>query len=171
MFPLHKAPRGLLELLRLRTGGEQPNEFDPRLIGVVEAGGFYGADILNVTNGVATTGAVPNLAKILTPAANQVGSAFRLRAIAGRLTVGAAAFTAGGYWEVGITLGPTATNVTLGNGQFGVAVATAQIGFGVDCDLVLEGRWSLYSVVNGTAAGADHQLTCVGLVEPYLLNS
>lgn len=166
-FALHKAPRGLLELFRLRNFGTGPQEFESSVQPVVDVSNFYGADLLGVTTALPTVGGTPNLAEIV-PLTN--APAWRLRGLAGRLTVGAAPFTAGGVMEIGITLGPANTNITLQTVAFGIAAAAAQIGVGVECNLVLENRWSLYAVVNGTAAGVDHSLLCMGLVEPLTLN-
>lgn len=56
MFPLHKAPRGLLELFRLRTLGQQPAQFAEHVSPVVDTTDFYGVDLV-VTNAQQTSGA------------------------------------------------------------------------------------------------------------------
>lgn len=58
-FPLHKAPSGLLELLRLRTLGGQPNQFSEQLIGTIHANEFYASDLLRSGNQTGTAGAFP----------------------------------------------------------------------------------------------------------------
>lgn len=59
ILPLSKTPRGLLELLRLRTGGKNPDEVSGTLVATIESGGFYGADLQTVTAGGPTVQAYP----------------------------------------------------------------------------------------------------------------
>jgi hypothetical protein len=57
-FPLHKSPKGLLELFRLRTLGAQPSQFGEAIAPVVDVDEFYSSDLLrtelsNVTGALA----------------------------------------------------------------------------------------------------------------------
>ena len=84
MFPLSKAPDFLLSLLRLRTLGGQPNQFNEALLPVVESTEFYGSNLL-------VTGASPNAVQAF-PAnvVGDVGTTSRYLGLGGIVTLGAA---------------------------------------------------------------------------------
>lgn len=160
---LQKPPRGLLELMRLRQGGKQPTQFSDTVVPVLEVGAFYGSDLLLATSGAPTIGALNNLTEDLVFSAT-----LRVHAISGRLIVGAAAVTAGGYIQVGL-ISDSQLRISLGGVAFGVAAAGSFVEFGcpVPGGPVLPSGWGVYARVTGTAAGADHDLDVTTLVENY----
>jgi len=57
-FPLHKSPRGLLELFRLRTLGANPPQFGDQIVPMVEVSEFYAFDLKTCSGSSPTTGAI-----------------------------------------------------------------------------------------------------------------
>lgn len=162
-MPLQKSPKGLLQLFRLRDGGQQPTLFGNCVEPSADVRDFYAADLLTNTNGAPTVGGPPNLTETLV-----LGVDARVRALGAQLTVGAAAFTAGLYLEWGyIVGGAAAPAITVGSAFLGVAVAGAIIGAGTPLDIVLPAGTTFFARVNGTAAGADHSLLVNATIENY----
>jgi len=87
VFQLHKAPRFLIDLLRLRTQGGQPNQFGSQVIPIVDTTRMYGADMQLSSSAASGATAVP-----ATVTFTIVNEATYL-AVAGEFTVGAAAGT------------------------------------------------------------------------------
>lgn len=162
-MPLQKAPKGLLELFRLRDGGRQPTMFGDVVEPSADVKDFYAADLLTTTTGAPTVGALTNLTETLV-----LGVAARVRGLGGQLTVGAAAVTAGGFLEVGWFI-PTQgqPSMSMGSMSFGVALPAQNIGYGVPLDIVLPAGSVIYSRAGGTAAGVDHSLLVMALIENY----
>lgn len=162
---LDKGPVGLLEQFRLRTLGQQPTEFGEGVAPSADVRDHYGADLLLVLT-ASTTGAPLSLTRSI-----NLVNPVRLRAIAGQLTVGAAAFTAGLYIEFGVLVrtfsGTGVIAIPFGSQSYGVAAATQVIAAGTHCDIILPAGSQLYARIGGTAAGADHTLECRGLMENY----
>lgn len=160
-FPLHKAPRGLLELFRLRTLGAQPAGFAETVQPVVEVGGFYAPDILITSNGTAAVGALANLTANLTLSADLL-----LYALSAELLIGAAAATnVSGFAAVRIQTAGVQVNCQLASRFFPAIPAGGRVGFGVPLGypLMLRAGTVLRATVVGTAAGADHTLNVQGL--------
>lgn len=165
-WPLQKSPFGLLEALRLRTQGNQPDEFSNTVGGSYDVRDAYGADLLLTQFAASAAGALSGR-----NVTNVHGAPLRLRGISAHLTVGAAAVTAGGYLECGIiqrTLSSASgVLVPFAFGAFGVAAAGATLAVGVPCDILLPAGITLYAKANGTAAGADHVVNVQYLFEDY----
>lgn len=92
-FKLAQAPRGLLELFKLKTDGHQPNQFSEVVSPVVDVTDFYAADSL--LNGFvnAGAGALPRSAST-----TAFGSAVRVHGMEALLAIGAGALAGGMYW-------------------------------------------------------------------------
>lgn len=88
-FPLHKAPRGLLEIFRLRTLGAQPNLFAELVQPVTDVTDFYGVDTLVEVNenSVAPGTIIDGLTSVPAEFAR------RLIAVSGAVVIGANAGT------------------------------------------------------------------------------
>lgn len=87
MIPLHKASRGLLELLRARTLGRNPDVLSSTVMPSIESTGFYGADLQVVATQVSAAGA---MTRTLDGVAANMG---RLFSASATIVVGAAAGT------------------------------------------------------------------------------
>jgi len=163
--PLHKVPRGLLELLRGRTLGRTPDELGGIVTPTIETTAYYAADILLTSANTATTAAVPILSNYVTTAA------FRVYAV-GAVFVNGAAAGANMFLSWGIQVGGLAptpnTNTELALGQ--IALGTTVAGQAYHGGSVIDSYYALpgsilWARVNGTAAGVDHQLNVVALIE------
>lgn len=165
-FPLHKAPKGLLELFRLRTLGAQPLEFAEAVAPVVEISDFYTQDQRVVTSTAAGVGALLPELFAQQQFVNAPLTSGRLLAIGARFQVGAAAATnvAGG-----IVLTSGSTSVALGSWFYAGLAAGQVVRWGVIVPrwvLPLQGPTGTYFVsatVSGTAAGADHSIGVTNL--------
>jgi hypothetical protein len=167
-FPLHKATVGLLELMRLRTLGANPNLFSDQVQPVLETHEHYASDILRGLGAGSVAGAMANLTNDLT-----IDRRMAIKAVNATITIGAAAAT-NVTLEVGIIVANQAGVLEYVNlyRQFYSALAA---GAGVSCggpvpNWVLSPRTSgIRSRVNGTAAGVDHSLDVSALIEDYAL--
>lgn len=153
---LQKAPRGLLDLFRLRTFGLQPDRFSNVIQPSVDVLAQYGSDLLQTTTSPPTVGALLNLTEAITFAERA-----HLLGISGLLTLGAAAGT-NVYVEVGIQLPNNASpQHVLGSIMF-PAVAATQIvsvtGIVPGNGFVIGPQAQIYARAGGTAAGVDHSL-------------
>lgn len=166
--PLHKSPRGLLELFRLRTLGRQPDQFGDTVVPVVEAGEFYAADLKLISTATATTGAIggAGMSNTLT-----LTGPIRLHAAGAVVICGAAAMT-----NVTITVellrqnaAGTVLGCPLGCYFFPAINAGARIGVGVPIArswVLLPGASMAVIVrISGTAAGADHSIQPSTLID------
>lgn len=161
MFPLHKSPRGLLELFRLRTQGSNPPRFGGEVVPVVEVGGFYSADLIFASNAAATVGSLANLTTTLTLTAD-----LRCHAVCGELVIGAAAATGvSGHVSLRIVTAGNTISAPLGSQVWAAIPAGGRVGFSaaLPYPLMLRAGVALRAVVVGTAAGVDHSLTVSGL--------
>ena len=163
-YPLQKSPRGLLELMRLRTLGEQPRLFSEQVMPVIESNPFYGADLLQVLSPTANVGAILNLASTQT-----MLNASGLRGLGAFLTIGAAPATnVTLMWSVVIGDPTGATEASLGSQFIAQAPATAALFCGLPLPLLVLPPGTLCRCrVVGTAAGADHALRVTVLFEDY----
>lgn len=151
---LQKAPQALLELLRLRTQGDQPTAFSDVLTPVIESTEFYGADQIRTA---ATTGAAAAVNASVTAI---VGTTTRYVGIGGAFTVGAAAGTFLNLqlflvWQQGgsaVPLFPTFEPVRLAAGR------TYYFGGLLQKPLVLPAGTQINALSLGDAGGADHVL-------------
>lgn len=160
-FPLHKAPRGLLELFRLRTLGEQPRLFSEIVQPVVDVTEFYGQDLKLPLSAAPTIGALPVTEDLV------FTGPVRLHAIAAVLVVGAAAAT-NVTLECGIAFDVAGSRLraplqsiflpSLAAGQR-ATVSTPTPAW------VFQPGVIAYAFVAGTAAGADHQLDVRGIID------
>lgn len=147
--PLHSSPDGLLELLRLKVQGKNPDQFSDVLQPTVELTEFYGAkSVVAVTE----TGA----AGVLPQTQNAAASAFprRLLALSGRVVLGAAVGT-----NISMQLAVVVQGQAVHVGSFAAATFAGGI-FAVAAQLprplVLPPQHSYSVAVQGDAAGADH---------------
>jgi len=93
--PLHKAPSTLLmDLLRLRTQGKQPDEFGTSVLPTIDLLPFYASDLLANT-ATSSTGAMP-----LTVTTTALSIPLKMVGVAGRIQIGANAGT-----RIGATVG------------------------------------------------------------------
>lgn len=161
MFALSKVPRGLLELLRLRTDGRMPDLFNNAVQPCVDSTPFYGSDLLIPASSTPTVGALnPALVESLTTTA-----LVSVLSLGGQLTIGAAAAT---NIQVGWgVLLPGQTVDSILGSQFLAQQAIGAIAqFGSSFNrLVLPIGSTLYVIASGTAAGADHSLRISGVLE------
>jgi len=160
-YNLMKPPRGLLELFRLKVGGKQPILFSEQVSPVVDVGPFYGSDLLLATSGTPTVGLL-NIQEDLVFTAT-----LRVHAVSGELIIGAGAAT-----NVGVSWGlldPVGNRITVGQQFFAQIGALTAVTFGcvVPPGHVLPSGWGVFARAEGTAAGADHSLDVVALVENY----
>lgn len=162
MIFLQKWPKGLLEVFRIRDGGRAPSGFGEAVQPVVDVSMHYASDILIMTTGAPTVGAL-NISE------NTVFSAtLRVHAICGQLTIGAAAATnvsvAWGFTDIG-----SVNSVCVGSQFFAQIPAGIGVHFGcmVPPGLVVPPGWGFYARAGGTAAGVDHSLSAIAIVENF----
>jgi hypothetical protein len=164
MIPLHKVPRGLLDLLRARTLGRNPDELGNVVTSIVDATSMYGSDLQVVASDALAAGAIN---RTITGSATFPG---RLLAIGGQIVMGAAAGT---FLRLRISYSPgpsflavplieqTYTAPALVNGS------TYTTGILLPSPLVFApGAQFTFSTI-GDAAGADHVPTMRSLFENY----
>lgn len=162
-FPLHKTPRGLLELFRLRTLGSAPPQFGEQVLPVVETSEFYAAGNKLVSNATPVTGAIAGAGATATlTLTGQV----RLHCVGVQLTIGAAPATNINL-GVRIFLGATSCAVV---GQFHAAAeagATILVGAQIPrAWIILPGpTTTIQARVCGTAAGADHVVALQTIID------
>lgn len=162
MFPLHKSPRGLLELFRLRTLGAQPSTFGQGVIGVSEVTEMYSADLKFALAGTAVVGSIAGalVADLVLTAP------VRLHGISGDITAGAAAIT-NAFMSLGVVFnGVNGPGASLG----GIFLPTIPAGlparWGVAFHpIVLDPSVRLRITAWGTAAGVDHSVQVSGLID------
>lgn len=161
MFDLRKVPRGLLELLRLRTDGKNPSGLEEAIRFTIETRDFYGSDLLFPVDNTATVGALATINNN-----NNLTRPIGLRALGGELTIGAAAAT-NVVCSWGFTVaGFPAFIVPVGSIFFPNLAAAQLVRFGsAPLPFVLPAGSVLIAHVTGTAAGADHTLNVRGLIE------
>lgn len=163
VMPLQKTPKGVLETFRLRDGGRNPTKFGDVVQPSTDVGDHYAADLLTGTAGAPQVGALTNLFEQLTLTIHA-----RIRAIGARLTVGAAPVTAGGILSVGWQMPLTGTPAfPVQQATYGVALAGQIVDCGTPLDIVVPAGTIFYALAGGTAAGADHSLQLVLLIENY----
>lgn len=164
-FPLHKAPRGLLELFRLRTLGAQPPLFGEQVTPVCEVSELYAADLKAISGSAVTTGSIAGVGisddLVLT-------AQVRAHGISARFVVGAAAAT-------NVSLG---VELEIGGEAVGTSVFLAACNAAsvhrvwmpfprpiVLLANVFAGQVIVRARVSGTAAGADHTIRPVVLMD------
>lgn len=167
MSPLQKAPRGLLELLRLRTQGEQPTRFSDTLQPSIEAGAFYAADLLFSTQGGTEVGAI-NSNNGLTAQASPQQDPQWLVALGGALTLGAVPGTFFEWW-IQINLPASgAPGAILASGRIGLFANSTNdvMPFGIMLpQRLVVPAGAFYRVgVHGDGTGTDHSLNARYLV-------
>lgn len=165
MNPLHKAPAGLLELYRLKTLGEQPNEFGRTVQAVVESKSFYSLDVQFGATHTPSNAAFP-LGRSETLTAGPI----ELRACSLQFLIGAAGGT---YlnWRIALVMptgsstGPATATVNIAAGNLGIVLATQTyfVGLVLPQPLMLPAGASIIASGLSDAAGADHQITLSNL--------
>lgn len=164
MIPLHKVPRGLLELLKLRTLGRSPDTISNTAIAVIESTPFYGADMQVAANETSSAAA---LSRTMTGTAANQG---RLIAMAAEVVMGAAAGT-----QVRIALsyspGPQYPSVWVASTVITAPVAAASYHLSALLpEPVVFGAGATFTVqVAGDAGGADHVVRRRELFENYAI--
>lgn len=161
-FPLHKSPRGLLELLRLRTLGQQPHLFGETVTPVTDVTEFYAADLKGAIAGTAVAGSL-----VTARVADLVlTSPVRLHAISGDITAGAAALT-NAFMSLGLVFnGVNGIGASLGGIFFPTILAGVPARWGVAFDpIVLDPSVRLRITAWGTGAGVDHTIQVAGLID------
>jgi len=157
---LQKAPAGLLQLYRLRSGGVGPNVFSDELTPTVESVDFYGADRIGTGSEASAAGAFPRTAGS-TISANPR----RLLAIHGQVLFGAA--VVGTYVQISVYSfgfpGSASTNgvwMQLASYQFVPLAAMAALVVPVVANLpgpiILPAGHTFRCVVASDVAGVDH---------------
>lgn len=163
MFDLRKVPRGLLELLRLRSDGKNPGGLEESIRLTIESRDFYASDLLVPASSAATVGALGGvgIANVLTLTRN-----LGLRALGAELTIGAAAATNVTIsWNLTLPGAPLFA-IPLGAQFFDALNVAANIRVGSGpFPFVLPAGSVLIAQATGTAAGADHSLNVRGLLE------
>jgi len=149
--PLQKAPLGLLQLFRLRSGGVGPEQFGGELTPTVECVDFYGVDRVV---GVLETSAA-GTASTMASASSQF--ARRLLGLSGTFTVGAA----GGTWlhlSINVQIAPSTARIGFGVVHITTPIPTAiyRVAASLPMPLVLPPGHSYVLEVNSDAGGADH---------------
>lgn len=155
-FPLHKSPRGLLELLRLRTLGAQPSLFSEGVQPVVVVNDHYAADLLVNSNHDLAAAAFPLVQTVTTAGVT------RLMTFSVDVTLGAAVGT---YLALSIGLQlPSSSNPV---SWYGYQLFTAGLIAGeayrlvanMPSPLILPSGAFLIAGASSNAAGADHVLS------------
>lgn len=161
-FPLHKAPSGLLELLRLRTLGGQPNLFSEQLLGTIRANEFYAVDLLRSGNTAGAAGAFPRSVAGVVGAGvtGAPGGPIALVSYAARCVMGAAGGTQLRI-RVGIDIPDAGPTALVGAGVFTTPVAGGSYVVPVLFSpwLVLPAGSRFICDAESDAAGADHVLS------------
>lgn len=167
MLNLQKSPYGLLELLRLRTGGKAPDGFAPTLQTTVDATEFYGADLLRSSTTSSAAGGFPRTASGVVGLSGGPGGANRYLQIHGQIAVGAA----GGTYMLGTVgvrpLGGSSALCVLGT--LAVPIAPAGVFMHVVANLpvplVLPPGTVIECSFNSDATGTDHVATLRTLLQ------
>lgn len=151
-FPLHKAPKGLLELFRLRTHGSNPPTFGEIVAPSVDVTEYYGADLISTVSENSAAGAA-------TGQLNGAAAVFARRylGLSGTWVGGAAAGT---WLEVSVGIGgvPGGGNVLFGAKTVSVPVAAAvyRVAAVFPVPLVLPPGAFPFVLTESNAAGVDH---------------
>lgn len=161
-FALHKVARGFLELLNARNLGRSPDTASDQVVPVLEIGEFYASTLIVGNSGSPTVGALADLSEFV-----QATATMRVKAIGGTLVIGAAAAT-----NVTIHWGIITTNgqqCPVGSIHVAQCLAGGIIGFGCPIpNWVVPPGTFFFARASGTAAGADHSLTSVSIIENYV---
>lgn len=171
-FPLHKAPRGLLELFRLRTTGSQPNLFAETVSPVVDVTEHYIADQLRTAAATPIVGNL-NAGQYLTAGPlgplGGGGAVLALYGFTGSVTLGAAPGT---WLAISLMLeipvaGPPATLAFMrwDDTQL-VAASFYETCIVLPRPLILPGGSTYGAYAEGDAAGADHTLNLNAVIAP-----
>jgi hypothetical protein len=167
-FKLSKSPRGLVELLRLKTFGDAPGELLNAIQASIDARPFYSADILFANSATNSVGALAGVG--IASVSNQAIDSLGVLTVGGTFTCGAAAGT-----NIVLSWGFFIRNTTLPVGSMfiGACLAGQQISFGTTCNpgFVLPGGSRLYAQATGNAAGADHTVQSICLIENLTSNN
>lgn len=164
MIPLHKVPRGLLELLRARTLGANPAELAGVVAATVNATPMYGSDLQTVQSETGAAGAIDRTLQTVMTVSG------RLLAMHGQVAVGAGAGT---YLRMflGYSPGPNLPIVWLAD-RYVTPTGGANNPFIISTGLLPEpivfSPGAAFSfIVEGDAAGADHVPIRRDLFESY----
>lgn len=166
-FPLHKSPRGLIELFRLRALGAQPNQFGEQVQPVVDVTEFYAQDLMFSANQTGAAGAFPRgvVGTVGTGAAPGAAGPILLYALEAVLTNGAAA----GTWlnirlavELPGSAGPVAglanvNHIPIAGAVFGAAIVLPR-------PLVIPSGGIIRADAASNGAGADHVLAMTNII-------
>jgi hypothetical protein len=155
VFNLVKAPTGLTQLFRLRTGGAQPNVVGNQVQPTLDVADFYGADMLSSSAVSSTAAAMP-----ISVSDSVLQAPLRMKALSARVTLGANA----GTWlhmAVGYRVGGTAgSTVWVTAAQYTLTVATGVYVIGVPLSpLILSAGADLIAMARGDQTGNDHVIT------------
>ena len=161
-LPLHKSPVGLLDLLKLRTLGRNPEWLNEVVGPILDATNFYGADLQVVASDSGGAGA---MSRSVSGTAARPG---RLLAMSGQVTVGAAAGTQIRLL-VSYTPGPSFSAVILATEVITAPVAGAvyAVAAVLPSPIVFAPGAGFTFTVAGDAAGADHTPVRRDLFENY----
>lgn len=155
---LQKAPAGLLQLFRLRSGGVGPNEFSDTCMAVTDVTDFYGADRVACGTEAVSAGAFPR-----TAGATISANPRRILAVSGQVTFGAA--VSGTYVTLNLHMlgypgAVSASPQVIGFSHFvpvaGMAGATFAVVANLSSPLVLPAGHVIRVMVASDVAGADH---------------
>lgn len=161
-FPLNKAPRGILEILRLRTLGKNPQFFSEVAQAFIDTTEYYGADLLVSSSKALGAGAMTRTTQETYTVPG------RLFAVSGVLIVGAAAGT---QIRLSLSMTPPGSSADVGIGELIVTAPVIGASYQVSSRLpkpmvCLPGTVFNFSTA-GDAAGADHQPFLRTLFEQY----
>lgn len=156
-FPLYKSPRGLLEALKLRTVGKNPDRFSEMVQPTVDVLDMYTADVL-FTAAVATGAAAYPFNSTL-----DVAFTRRFLGVSASITMGAApgtrltirigvAVPSSSSPAVIVAYGAQTAPFLVAGGNFSVFALFPR-------PLVLTAGCQIVTVAESDAAGADHQLS------------
>lgn len=165
MFTLAKAPQGLLQLFRLRTGGRMPDAFEQAVRAVIETRDFYGSDIYIPIGTTTTTGALAGLSNTLTVTGGPLG----LRSLGAHVNIGAAAATNVFLsWFMVLPSFPTLA-IPIGSQNVGALAAGGSAICGTaPLPYVVPAGTQLTAQAQGVAAGVDHTISVRGLLENFV---
>lgn len=160
--PLLKVPRGLLDLLRIRTLGRNPDAVDFSIKPTIDATEHYGSDLVVVDSTSIGAGAITRTC------AGTSTFPGRLIAMGGFVVVGAAAGT---QIRMMLSVGTQAniTGVPVGEVYITAPVigATYTVSAVLSKPIVFGPGWQFILTVQGDAGGADHTILLRSLFENY----
>lgn len=155
-------PATFINRLLTMFGGESPAALEDNLRGVVDLTDFYGGPKLLTSGTANSTGAFPRATQLVLTAP------LAIRGVGASIIIGAAPATNLSLC-VGVKFPSGGPEVCLAS-QFFAQVPAAgivQVGAPIPGRFVVEPGAAVYARVEATAAGADHALSAISVIEFY----